>query len=278
MSHILLWLFLDDLFHQILFYFGTVLAMLIFVWERLREKNVSLKWIAAFSLFCLFVSCFQAWIDEHHNSETLIEEKSKLVSEKWSLQNKLDNKQLEVDWLRDHRYSGEDPKLNLALLTLTERSQKLAEKQYETKALSDKQLLDFTNNVITKIRDLDSKCDVQLDPLSEIYRSQSAQLQTMTPDQQHQFLTEQMRRAEQAEEQLRANCEVTYRQKILGDAAYARRELLARLGNEDFLLPRERVGIGAIDGAFAGSDPIGQSANYLDALAHKFQERIPKQP
>jgi hypothetical protein len=269
MSHSLLWLFLDDLFHQILFYFGGVLAMLIFMWEKWRKKDVPWKWIAAFFLFCLFVSCFQAWIDEHHNSETIIGEKSKLVSDNWTLQNKLDNKQLEVDWLRDHRYSGEDPKFGSALMKMAETSQKLAEKQYETKALSDKQLSDFTKNVIAKIRDLGSKCYAQRESLFATYRTQSAQTQTMNTD-------ERRRREEQAEQQIQTNCEETYRAQIIGDAAYARRELLARVGNDDFMLPKERTGYFAIEGHFVGADPFGASATYLDALVHKLQERTPK--
>ncbi len=77
-SHSLFWLFADDLFHQVLFYFGTVVAMSIFLWEKKTEKPIQWKWIAAFFLFCLFVSCFQAWIDEHHNSDRLIEDKTAL--------------------------------------------------------------------------------------------------------------------------------------------------------------------------------------------------------
>src|ERR1700721_417539 len=71
----MLWLFLYDIFHQVLFYFGTVAAMSIFIWEKGTEKQIQWKWISAFFLFFLFVSCFQAWIDEHNNSEKLIQDK-----------------------------------------------------------------------------------------------------------------------------------------------------------------------------------------------------------
>jgi hypothetical protein len=70
-----LWLFLNDIFHQVLFYFGTVAAMSIFLWEKRTGRPVQWKWISAFFLFCLFVSCFQAWIDEHNNSDRLIQDK-----------------------------------------------------------------------------------------------------------------------------------------------------------------------------------------------------------
>ncbi len=74
-THSLIWLFADDLFHQILFYFGTVVAMGILFWEKKTDEPIQWRWILSFFLFCLFVSCFQAWLDEHHNSERLIEEK-----------------------------------------------------------------------------------------------------------------------------------------------------------------------------------------------------------
>ena len=102
-QHSLLYFFLVDLFHQILFYFGGVVSMLMLLWEKFRERPIQWRLIGAFFLFCLFVSCFQVWIDEHHNAETLIEQKAKLASENDQLQTKLDNKQNEVDWLRDHQ-------------------------------------------------------------------------------------------------------------------------------------------------------------------------------
>jgi len=99
----LLWLFAADLFHQILFYFGTVVAMGILVWEKKTGKPISWRRISSFFLFCVFMSCFQAWIDEHHNAETRIGEKAKLSSDNYGLQQKLDAKQAETDWLRDHQ-------------------------------------------------------------------------------------------------------------------------------------------------------------------------------
>jgi hypothetical protein len=101
--HSLLYLFLYDIFHQMLFYFGGVVAMLIFLWEKFTDKTIQWRWIGAFFLFCLFVSCFQGWIDEHHNSETLTEQKAQITSDKNQLQTKFDAKQIEVDYLRDHQ-------------------------------------------------------------------------------------------------------------------------------------------------------------------------------
>ena len=70
--HSLFWLFITDIFHQILFYFGGVVGVAIVLVEKKRKRPISWRLVFYFFLFCLFVSCFQAWIDEHHNSELLI--------------------------------------------------------------------------------------------------------------------------------------------------------------------------------------------------------------
>lgn len=69
------WFFVYDLFHQIFFYFGTVVAMGILLYEKYSGKPLRWSWVAAFFLFCLFVSCYQAWVDEHRNSDELIKDK-----------------------------------------------------------------------------------------------------------------------------------------------------------------------------------------------------------
>lgn len=102
-KHTVLFWFLSDLFHQFLFYFGGVVAMGILIWEKRTDRRVEWKWISAFFLFCIFVSYFQAFVDEHRNSTVLIEQKAQLVSDKNELQQKLDAKQAEVDYLRDHQ-------------------------------------------------------------------------------------------------------------------------------------------------------------------------------
>lgn len=68
-------LFISDLFHQVLFYFGTVFAMgMLFIEKVIRP--VSKKWFLAASLICLFVACYQSWLDEHRNTTTVIGEKA----------------------------------------------------------------------------------------------------------------------------------------------------------------------------------------------------------
>jgi hypothetical protein len=130
-QHGLLYLFLDDFFHQILFYFGAVGGFVFLLWEKLTDKPLKWKSVLVWLGLCSFVALFQCWMDEHRNSDVLIGEKAKLTSENIALQNKLDNKQNEVDYLRDHReirvigQNTPDPRLTDILAQLTKESDSL---------------------------------------------------------------------------------------------------------------------------------------------------------
>jgi hypothetical protein len=100
----------------------------------------------------------------------------------------------------------------------------------------------------------------------------------MTQEQRLQFFRQRQQNEQQAYEQNRQSCEQTYRQQFIGDAAFLRRELLSRVGGDSFLLPQERVKYIAIDGMFAGPDPIDDSADCLEALANKLRQQAPQQP
>jgi len=75
-------LFLSDLFHQILFYIGGVLALVDLIATKLLHKPLEGRVFTYLGIGLLFVACFQAWIDEHSNSEQLIKEKSELVQQR----------------------------------------------------------------------------------------------------------------------------------------------------------------------------------------------------
>ncbi len=130
-QHTALFWFLDDLFHQFLFYFGGIVGTLIFVIEKWKKKPVQWRWVGAFLLFCLFVACFQVFVDEHRNSQRLIEDKTRLSSENGQMQSKLDAKQNEVDYLRDHQHiqitetAGVDPRIGNILARLDKEEESL---------------------------------------------------------------------------------------------------------------------------------------------------------
>jgi arginine exporter protein ArgO len=68
-------LFISDLFHQALFYVG-VLGTAVFLIEKLWRPIERKRWFVSAGLICLFVACYQGWLDEHRNTETVIAEKA----------------------------------------------------------------------------------------------------------------------------------------------------------------------------------------------------------
>lgn len=79
-------LFFAALANHILFTFGGVFLMLVAIVEKLRNKPTEawIFWSAA--LVCLFIACYGAWVDEHHNTGTVIAEKADV----WSKYNQCD--------------------------------------------------------------------------------------------------------------------------------------------------------------------------------------------
>jgi hypothetical protein len=136
-------LFASDLFHQILFYFGGVVAMGILLWEKKYEKPI--HWRIIFSLFlcCLFVSCFQAWLDEHNNSQLLIEQKASLTSQ-------VNGQRARISWLTDHQQihveaSPIDPDLSKLLARLSSENSSLKSEPHKD---LKKSLVDLTAELV----------------------------------------------------------------------------------------------------------------------------------
>lgn len=157
-----------------------------------------------------------------------------------------------------------------ALLKMAQVSADYSKKQYETKVLSDKKLLDFTAAVVTKIRGVQSGCDIGYQKAESIISALPAE--PMSEEQRSQFFANRQRQYINAYQQNLSECELAFRSTVLGDAAYARRELLSRIGGDGFLLPRERSRGIAIDGVFAGVRPVGDAADYLETLAKKLSQ------
>jgi hypothetical protein len=80
---------------------GGVIAVAILLIEHKINRNLTWKFLWYILGVALFVSCFLAWHDEHHNAEELKVEKSDLISQRNTLQVKVDDKQQEIDHLRD---------------------------------------------------------------------------------------------------------------------------------------------------------------------------------
>jgi hypothetical protein len=164
-----------------------------------------------------------------------------------------------------------------ALLTMAQATEGYTQKQYESSVMNKKQLLDMTTKTVTQIRSLGSKCKATEEGIFSAAYSASPN-PSMTRDQRIQWFEQRRQIEEQTDEQNRQSCEQNYRQQIMGDAAFLRRELLSRIGGDSFLLPLEKTKYIAIDGIFAGPDPIDDSADYLEALANRLKQQAPRQP
>jgi hypothetical protein len=76
-----LYFFLWDLAHQILFYIGGALALVEWFMVKFLDTPLQKRLLTGIVIGLLFVACFQAWVDEHNNSEELIKEKAVLSSQ-----------------------------------------------------------------------------------------------------------------------------------------------------------------------------------------------------
>lgn len=90
-------LYLGSMFAHWMETFGGVALLLFALYEKYRKKETPsrLFWVAA--LILLGVASFQAWKDEHHNSEVLISEKSDL----WTHYNQCDKERALKSQLAD---------------------------------------------------------------------------------------------------------------------------------------------------------------------------------
>jgi hypothetical protein len=75
-------LFLSDLFHQILFYIGGVLALVELFMTKWLNTPLEKRLFNILVIGCLFIACFQSWVDEHHNVEELIKDKAHVSGER----------------------------------------------------------------------------------------------------------------------------------------------------------------------------------------------------
>jgi hypothetical protein len=159
-----------------------------------------------------------------------------------------------------------------AIMQLARTSAELSKKQYDQKVLDDKQLRDFTESVIARIRNLEGEYN-----FAERQQSQAMWQQRLTRTKPPSPTQEELRKQAQEDMQqemssyiaLRSQYEQIFRSTIMGDAQYARRELLSRVGGDSWLSPLERSKSISIDGILAGPSPVGDAADYLEALVRK---------
>ncbi len=159
-----------------------------------------------------------------------------------------------------------------AIMKLAETSADLGKKQYDQKVLGNSELKSFSVDVIKRMRELENQYQ-----LAERQQSDANWQKLISRPRQPAPSDEDRRKQAIADQQeeitsytlLRSRYEQLYRSTIMGDAQYSRRELLNRIGGDAFLSPRDKSKSIALDGILAGPAPIGDGADYLDALVRK---------
>jgi len=133
-------------------------------------------------------------------------------------------------------------------------------KEYEVKVQSNNQLRDFTANVVKRMRDLSYKH-------KQIRDQESAKDWALIRENRNDLQKAAEIWNQETEEivQEHTNLEYEFKTNILGDAIYARDELLSRIANP----PQQSADLSAaaFRGFLAGADPVGEAANYLERLA-----------
>jgi hypothetical protein len=81
-----LFLYLSAVGNHWLFSFGGVALVVIAIIETARKKKVAERIFWVLAAICLFIAFYQAWLDEHHNTEVVIGEKAEV----WSKFNQCD--------------------------------------------------------------------------------------------------------------------------------------------------------------------------------------------
>ena len=64
-----------------LFTFGGIAVLGFLIYEKYWRKETPSRWFWAIAIICLWIGFYQAWLDEHHNLTTVIDEKAKAVGD-----------------------------------------------------------------------------------------------------------------------------------------------------------------------------------------------------
>jgi hypothetical protein len=166
------------------------------------------------------------------------------------------------------------------VLKLAQASELNTRKQYDEKALSNKELRDFVSGVVKKMRDWEYKRQTAERELEDKQWSERSQLyfahRGEDPDsaQAQQFRQELLQHSNDesaAFDQMDLQFQQEFRANILGDAVSARDQLMARLGAsaEPQLGSLQRIGLYVFQGIIVGPYPVANAADYLEQFAKK---------
>ncbi len=238
-----------------------------------RQYTLRFRIYAAIAIVLVIVQgvrLYQAAKDAENTQTTLRKSIATLTEEfqKSDTGRQVDNAYLKAKLEDAYKVNEELRQLAPALMRVAQTGADYAKRQYEHKALGDKQLLELTQTVVTKIRALQDQYRREDRKVTDSY-AEFRFKPNSNKEEMAQQAAVNMSQYMQRYNQVRLDYENAFRTTVMGDAAYCRRELLSRIGGDSYLRPGEKIKSLAIDGIMAGPDPIGSAADYLEALSRE---------
>lgn len=96
-------LFLSALMAHWLFTFGGVAMVAFGLYEKYRHKEPQKRLFWGVAIALLVIASYQAWLDEHHNADTVISQRRAADIENGVLRGRLEEKDKEIEYLTTHQ-------------------------------------------------------------------------------------------------------------------------------------------------------------------------------
>ena len=129
------WLFIQNVLAHLVASMSSIVSFGLAIYEAFKKKKIESRVFFIVGAFFLILACDQAWQDEHHNTQTLVGEKSAILNER--------------DFWKDQSY-GKDASLRSRDELLTKNYGVLAQTQSSLATLSNR-LLDVAKPAPLKI-------------------------------------------------------------------------------------------------------------------------------
>ena len=248
----------------------TGIALLtVYLSIKLSKGEAHKVWWRITSTLCVAASAL-TWVSQSHASKAHKREIDQQRQAIDTLKAKFDEAEIkhtaEMNYMEEelNAFGQVDP----AVLKLAQVSEENIRKQYEAKVLSNNQLRDLTTNVVKGMRDLSYKHKQLSD--QQLAKNWALRVQ-ISKDGNDPLKMAQLRDQEMQELlQEHVRFEYEFKSNILGDAIYARDELLRRIANPPqaafYISGYDRGGV-VFQGFLAGVDPLREGADYLERLA-----------
>jgi HAMP domain-containing protein len=156
-----------------------------------------------------------------------------------------------------YRMNDQLRQLAPALMKVATASETYVQKEYEAKQISNQRLRELTQSICKKLRALQTEWATTDEQITRKYENIETAIlaKPLTEEERRKELGDVFMPEVLEKRSAQNKIEQEYRNTVMTDAQYARRELLSRIGGDEFLPPSERSRAMALDGVMAGPDP-----------------------